>query len=60
MGLRHGNADGGPGNLDAHIEESRIYGSVLNQDEIKNLKEGTLPVKVQGRLTTVWAMVKMK
>ena len=60
LGLRHGNAGGGPGNLDAHIEESRIYGSVLNQDEIKNLKEGTLPVKVQGRLTTVWAMVKMK
>ena len=40
-GLRHGSADGGPGNLDAHIEESRIYGVVLDQDDIKNLIEAT-------------------
>jgi len=40
-GLRHGSAGGGPGNLDAHIEESRIYGVVLDQDEIKNLIEAT-------------------
>ena len=40
-GLRHDSADGGPGNLDAHIEESWIYGVVLDQDEIKNLIEAT-------------------
>ena len=40
MELRHNNGDGGPGNLDAHIEESRICGVVLDQDEIKNLKRG--------------------
>ena len=32
---------GGPENLDAHIEESWIYGVVLDQDEIKNLIEAT-------------------
>ena len=36
-GLRHGSAGGGPGNLDAHIEESRIYSTVLDQNEIQNL-----------------------
>ncbi len=41
-GIRHGNAvDGGPDSMDAHIEESRIYGGVLTAVELKQLK----PVK---------------
>ena len=31
--------------LDAHIEESRIYGSVLTQDEINRLKDSFMPIR---------------
>lgn len=37
-GLRHGSINGGPGNLDALIEESRIYNTVLTQEELRQLK----------------------
>ena len=38
-GIRHGHAmRGGPGNMDAHIEESRIYAGVLTSDDLKKLK----------------------
>ena len=37
-GLRHGNTNGGPGNLDMLIEESRIYASVLTPEELKSLR----------------------
>lgn len=37
-GLRHGNTNGGPGNLDMLIEESRIYASVLTPQELKSLR----------------------
>ena len=44
-GVRHGNAKhGGPGNMDAHIEESRIYASVLTSEELKKLR----PLKTEG------------
>ena len=37
-GIRHGNATmGGPGNMDAHIEESRIYADVLTSSDLKKL-----------------------
>jgi hypothetical protein len=61
FGLRHGNVGGGPGNLDAHIEECRIYGAVLSQDEIKALKLGTIrAVTPGGKLATTWAAMKAK
>ncbi len=59
-GIRHGNEGGGPGNLDAQIAESRLYGTVLSQAEIKKLKVGTLDVEARGKLTTVWAAMKAK
>ena len=37
-GIRHGNAKGGRGHLDALIEESRIYAGVLTPEELKQLK----------------------
>ena len=38
-GVRHGNAKhGGPDSMDAHIEESRIYASVLTSEELKKLR----------------------
>ena len=44
-GVRHGNAkNGGPDNMDAHIEESRIYASVLTSEELKKLR----PLKTEG------------
>ena len=37
-GIRHGTAtQGGPDNMDAHIEESRIYAGVLTGDDLKKL-----------------------
>jgi hypothetical protein len=59
-GIRHGNEGGGPDNMDAHIEESRIYDVVLTQDEIKTLEVGTLSVEAQGKLTTRWATIKTR
>ena len=44
-GVQHGNAKhGGPDNIDAHIEESRIYASVLTSEELKKLR----PLKTKG------------
>jgi hypothetical protein len=60
FGIRHGGVGGGPGNLDAHIEEARIYGAVLSQDEIKKLRVGTLQVEARGKLTTSWGAIKTK
>ena len=41
-GIRHGNANnGGPDNMDAHIEESRIYAGVLTSKELKELRPVT-------------------
>ncbi len=60
FGIRHGNADtGGPGNLDALIEEARIYGEVLSQSEIKALTLGAA-VTSRGKLATLWGTMKAK
>ena len=41
-GIRQGNANnGGPDNIDAHIEESRIYAKVLTSEELKELRPMT-------------------
>ena len=37
-GIRHGSASGGPGHLDALIEESRVYAGALTPEELKQLK----------------------
>ena len=58
-GKRHGGLGGGPGDLDAHIEDSRIYASVLSQAEIKKLLPNTLNVEASGKLATTWARLKM-
>ena len=57
-GKRHGGLAGGPGDLDAHIEDSRIYASVLSQAEIKKLLPDTLDVEAHGKLATIWARLK--
>ena len=57
-GKRHGGLGGGPGDLDAHIEDSRIYASVLSEAEIKKLLPDTLDVEAHGKLATTWASLK--
>ncbi len=59
-GKRHVNGLAGPGELNAHIEESRIYNVALTEDEIQSLELGTLSVEPQGKLTTQWAKLKTK
>ncbi|MDE0085894.1 MAG: hypothetical protein OXU23_09305 [Candidatus Poribacteria bacterium] len=58
-GKRHGGLGGGPGDLDVHIEDSRIYAAVLSQAEIKKLLPDTLEVEAHGKLTTTWAKLKI-
>jgi len=58
FGIRHGNTGGGPGNLDAHIEEARIYGEVLSQAEIKKLRVGGESVTSRDKLAISWAAIK--
>lgn len=61
FGIRHGNnAAGGPGNLDAHIYEARIYNRVLSEADIAGLREGGDAVEAAGKLTTLWGAVKAK
>ena len=38
FGLRHGSTGGGPGGIDALIEEGRIYNEVLTQQQISELE----------------------
>lgn len=58
-GKRHTGAGiNGPGHLNAHIEESRIYDVPLTQDEIQSLEIGTLSVEPQGKLAISWAKLK--
>ena len=59
-GKRHGGVAGGPGDLDVHIEDSRIYAAVLSQAEIKKLLPDTLEVEAHGKITTTWARLKIK
>lgn len=61
FGKRHGlPAVSGPGQLDAHIYEARIYGVVLSQAEIKILREGGQAVEARDKLATVWGAIKAK
>jgi len=59
-GKRHGGLGGGPGDLDVHIEDSRIYAAVLSQAEIKKLLPDTLEVEAQGKIATTWARLKTR
>ena len=59
-GKRHGGVGGGPGDLDVHIEDSRVYAAVLSQAEIKKLIPDTLTVESQGKLATTWARIKIR
>lgn len=60
-GRRHVNGTSGPGNLTAHIEESRLYNVALTADEVMSLHEGGLtPVEPQGKLATQWGALKAK
>ncbi len=60
-GKRHANGLDGPGDLSAHIEESRIYNVALTADEVMNLHEGGLtPVEPQDKLATQWGVLKSR
>ena len=59
-GKRHTNGLGGPGELAAHIEESRIYSVPLTEAEVNEMEIGTLSVDPQGKLATRWAKLKEK
>jgi hypothetical protein len=59
FGIRHGNVGGGPGNLDAHIEEARIYDGVLSQAEIQALVLGQVTtVEPKHKLSITWGDLK--
>lgn len=59
-GKRHVNGLAGPGDLNAHIEESRIYNIALTDEEIQDIHKGDLPVESRGKLTTQWGALKSK
>ena len=59
-GKRHVNGLAGPGELNAHIEESRIYNVALTEDEVQSLEIGTLSVEPEGKLATQWAKLKTR
>ena len=59
-GKRHTNGLGGPGELNAHIEESRMYSVALTEDEVNEMEIGTLSVEPQGKLATQWGKLKAK
>jgi len=50
FGLRHGSVLGGPGALDALIQEGRIYDTVLSQSEIQALQPVPGPLPLLGAL----------
>ena len=65
FGLRHGGTGGGPGGLDALIDEARLYGDFLTADQIARLfREGPdsidrfeitdLVRETNGNLTLTW------
>ncbi len=57
-GKRHVNGLNGPGELNAHIEESRIYNIALTADEVETIAKGDLSVEARGKLATRWAQIK--
>lgn len=60
-GKRHTTGLGGPGDLNAHIEESRIYNVALTAEEVMSLHSGGLtPVEPTGKLATQWGLLKAK
>ena len=60
-GKRHVNGTSGPGELSAHIEESRIYNVALSAGEIESLNtDGLTPVEPQSKLATQWGYLKSK
>ena len=56
-GIRHGSVGGGPGDLDAKIENTRIYATVLSQGEVKALRPDTLAIEALAKLATAWATI---
>ena len=61
FGLRHGNSEtGGLGEVNAHIEEARIYDEVLGEAQIKSLRMGGTAVDARGKLATLWGAMKTK
>ena len=59
-GIRHGGVGGGPGNMDAKIEDARIYATVLSQGEVKALRPDTLAIEALAKLATTWAAIKAR
>ena len=57
-GKRHANGLSGPGNLNAHINESRIYDIALTADDVSTMYKGDLAVEARDKLATRWAKIK--
>lgn len=57
-GKRHVNGLSGPGELNAHIEESRIYNIALSADDVETMYKGDLSVEARDKLATRWARIK--
>ena len=60
-GRRHVDANrNGPGDLVAHIDESRIYDTALTQNEVNSLRLGGLSVEPTGKLASQWGRLKSR
>ena len=57
-GKRHVNGLNGPGDLNAHINESRIYDIALTADDVSTMYKGDLAVEARDKLATRWAKIK--
>ncbi len=57
-GKRHANGLTGPGDLNAHINESRIYDIALTADDVSTMYKGDLAVEARDKLATRWAKIK--
>lgn len=58
-GKRHTSSGlNGPGELNAHINESRIYDIALTADDVSTMYKGDLAVEARDKLATRWAKIK--
>ncbi len=58
-GKRHTSSGlNGPGELNAHINESRIYDIALTADDVSTMYKGDLAVEARDKLATRWARIK--
>ncbi len=58
--LRLGHRDGSNHWYNGYLDEVVVFSVALDADQVKELKNNIVDVKVSGKLTTVWAKVKSR